>query len=470
MNMIKFSKLSIVVFILTPILLFVSNVYSAYDTLIPQRQRGKFFTPSIRIRSEYNDNVSGNRGSAGGRGLSERRIKSMIQFWEPKVSLRLPLDQTYFGIDYKYSLAYYWARPYDNEDVAHEISARFKHSFSPRLNLDLQEDYISYEAGTIKRSGIEIRDKGDFERNTVNVALKYDISRSLYLRGKYGFEFVDFETRSSSQTFDYRENMIAYDLGYIINKDLTFYQGYTFRDRQYELRQNADYDSHLLFGGFNYRMGKYFTVDAYGGVDFRKLESPTYLNYGWDFGTLPQGPSSGVLASPLTPNEIFGVRRGSSKLDKNPYVKVQLTTNYFKNMVLSWGYLYVTQTTEQEEYNDAQSQMFSFQMSYRFTPKISLDFNMVYGIDEYDGRVYLAYVNIAQAFLGAPNAGSIDVVKLIALDNPETKSFRLGAVLSYQLTPWLFYELGYKRTDFDSDYEGSTWERNQYFTGVNAIF
>ena len=394
----------------------------------------------------------------------------MIQYWEPKVSLRIPLDQTYFGIDYKYSLAYYWARPYDNEDVAHEISARFKHSFSPRLNLDLQEDYISYEAGTIKRSGIEIRDKGDFERNTVNVAVKYDISRSLYLRGKYGFEFVDFETRSSSETFDYRENMIAYDLGYIINKDFTFYQGYTFRDRQYQFRENADYDSHLLFGGFNYRMGKYFTIDAYGGVDFRKLESPTYLNYGWHFPSIPQGPGLGIAASPLLPNDYFRERKGNAKLDKNPYVKAQLTTNYFKNMVLSWGYLFVTQTTEQEEYSDAQTQMYSFQMSYRFTPKISLDFNMVYGIDKYSGRVYYAFDNFNNTAIGSPNATSFDVVKLVALDNPETKSFRLGAVLSYQLTPWLFYELGYKRTDYDSDYAGSTWEKNQYFTGVNAIF
>ena len=63
MRLMKINKFSIFVFIMAPVLLVATNVYSAYDTLIPQRQRGKFFTPSIRIRSEYSDNCSGKRGS-----------------------------------------------------------------------------------------------------------------------------------------------------------------------------------------------------------------------------------------------------------------------------------------------------------------------------------------------------------------------------------------------------------------------
>ncbi len=60
------------------LVIFQGISFAAFDQLIPQRQRGKFFTPSIRLRQQYNDNVSAKRGSGGGRGLAHRRIKSSI--------------------------------------------------------------------------------------------------------------------------------------------------------------------------------------------------------------------------------------------------------------------------------------------------------------------------------------------------------------------------------------------------------
>lgn len=446
------------------------DAYAAYDQLIPQRQRGKFFTPSIRTRLEYNDNVSAKRGSSGGRGPEHQRIKSTVWYLEPKIAIRLPLDQTYFGIDYKYSFAYFWARPYDNEDVAHDISGRFKHSFSPRLNLDLQNDYVHQEVGTIKRLDDAqpfyrvIREKGDFERNNLDIALKYDFTRTFYTTVKYGCEFLDFDTRDESETFDYLENRIGFESGYVLNKDTILLGGYTFSDRRYTFRENADYDSHLLFGGVNYRIGKYFSLDAFGGVDFRKHEAPTRTNLGFDFDSILPGIGPGVPSA-----SVYGpIKQGTTKLGKNPYVRVRLTSNYFNNMVITLGYLYVVQTTEQENFTNATSQAGSLQLSWRIMPKVSFDFNVIYSVDNYDGRVYQAFDPLLARFVGAPTGNP--VYKLTALENPETRAFRLGAVLSYQMTPWLFYELGYRRTDYDSDFNTSTWERNQYFTGINAVF
>ncbi len=453
-------KLCLLTFSLLCLLYYMAPnlVYAGFDQLIPQRQRGKFFTPQIRLRAAYDDNVSHKRGTDGTRrGFNNQQIKSMINYVEPKIMIRLPLDQTYIGFDYKFSLAYFWARPYDNEDVAHDINFRFKHNFSPRLTFDLSDDYIHQQEGTIKREHRVISGKGDFERNKLNTVLKYDIFRSLYITAKYGLEFLDFRTRSASETFDYIENMIGFDTGYVLNKDTLLLFGYTFRDHQYDLRENADYDSHLLFSGVNYRLGKYFSLDALAGVDFRKHEAPTRGALAIDFDAVPLMPSYGV---PFDDVFVPG-KRGTTKTGKNPYVDIRLTTNYFRNAVITVGYLYTTLTTEQEDFQEATTQSASLQVSYRILPKITIDLNMMYAFEDYDGTAY-NYVTADNS------AGTIG--KIIVLDHPETKTFRMGAVVSYQVTPWLFYEAGYRRTDVDSDFNTSTWEQNVLFTGINAIF
>ncbi len=449
---------------------FVSNLFAAYDQLIPQRQRGKFFTPSIRTRLEYNDNVSAKRGSSGGRGPTNQRIKSTVWYLEPKVAFRVPLDQTYIGVDYKYSLAYFWARPYDNEDVAHDITARFKHSFSPRLTLDMENNYTRQQVGVIKRAKDTgdgywvLQENGSFEINSLDVALKYDFTRSFYTTFKYGLEFLDFDTYAESLTFDYLQNKVGFESGYILNKDTILIGGYSFTDKRYRYRENSDFDSHMIFGGLNYRLGKFFSLDATAGVDFKKYEAPTRTNRGYDYDAIPTAPTGEVVGT-----SVYGpIKQGSTKLGKNPYVQVRLTSNYFKNMVVTLGYLYVVQATEQEDYEDATTQSASLQVSWRFMPKVSLDFNMMYSVDNYDGRVFQPVNTRNLALL--PGGVMPYVAKRTGYDNPETKSFRMGAVFSYQVTPWLFYELGYRRSDFDSDFNGSTWERNQVFTGINAVF
>lgn len=449
------SKLYLFILLLViSLLVNVNQSFAAFDQLIPQRQRGKFFTPSIRLRTTYNDNVSAKRGTGGGRGIAETKIGSMINFYEPKISFRIPLDQTFLGVDYKYSFAYYWHRPTDNEDVAHDINGRFKHNFSPRLSLDLKNDYIHQESGIIKRDTVIVRDKGDFERNTLDIALKYDIMRNMYINFRYGNEFLDFDTLDASQTFDYNQNLIGFENTYIVSKDLLLSLGYTFRDRQYTLRENADYDSHLLFGGMNYQLGKYFTLNGISGVDFRKLEAPSHGRT-IDFSAVPPFFGPGIpLVQVFTPGT-----QGATKLGKNPYVDVRLTTNYFNNMLITLGYLYVVETTEQENFSDATTQSGTIQVSYRIFPKVTIDFNLVYSVDSYEGDVFTS------AAVGGGN-----ITKQLVLSDPSTESFRMGAVVSYQVTPWLFYEAGYIRTDFDSDFNTSTWERNEIFTGVNAIF
>lgn len=451
----------------------IQSVYAAFDQLIPQRQRGKFFTPSIRMRGQYSDNVSFKRGIGGGRGPAQEKIESMVNFFEPKVSFRLPFDQTFVSLDYKYSLAYFWSRPFDNEDVAHDLNFRFRHDFSQRLSLDVQNDYVNQQAGKIIRSGHAfvgeeiirrntiIRNQGDFERNSLDVALKYDIFRYLYLTFKYGNEILDFDSGSASRTFDYVENRVGFETSYILNKDTLLIAGYRFSNREFAKRANADYDSHLLFGGMNYRLGKFFTLDGTGGVDFRKMEAPFrgftgVTTQDVDFDTIPETPAAVPISDVRSP-----VKLGTTKIGKNPYVDLRLTSNYFRNMVITLGYRLLTTITEQENFTDADIHVSSVQVSYRIMPKVTLDFSMSYTIDNYEGKRYVAEVN---------QPARTHIAKRLVNEDPASKYFRLGAVVSYQVTPWLFYELGYKRTDADSDFNNSTWERNDYFTGINAIF
>lgn len=441
------------------------SVYAAFDQLIPQRQRGKFFTPSIRLRQEYSDNIAYKRGSAGGRGPGQQRIKSWISYVEPKVSVRLPFDQTFVGIDYKYSLAYYWDRPYDNEDTAHDLTFRFKHEFSPRLSLDITNNYINHQSGPIKRASdipgapdVVIRTEGDFEQNVFESSLQYYLMRYLFVSFKYGNTILDFDTRDASETFDYLEHRLSFESGYVLNKDVLLLGGYRFTDRTYDLRDNSDYDGHMLFGGVNYRLGKYFTLDASGGVEFRKPGAPSRGVPGLDYDAIPRIPEPGV---PFV--DVFGPTKvGSTKIAKNPFVDVKLISNYFRDMVITLGYRYYVSKTEQESFDNADVQTASLLISYKILPKVTLDLSAIYSVDQYSGETFGTELDTSVV--------PTTIVKYRVLDDPETKLFRLGAVVSYQITPWMFYEIGYRRTDADSDFENATWEKNDYFTGINAIF
>jgi len=466
-------KLSVCLFLLLVVSMFLleKNVFGAFDQLIPQRQRGKFFTPSIRLRSEWNDNVSAKRGSAhvtqkpGIDTRANRRVKSYILYAEPKAQVRIPLDKTYLGVDYKYSFAYFTRRPNDNEDFAHDINARFIHKFSDRLNLDVKEDFVRQQVGTIRTHDIVVRENGSFQRNTVDCALRYDISRMFYVIGKYTNDWLNFLPYASRTTFDYLENRLGIEGDYILNKDITLLAGYDFRDRRYTLRENADYDSHMIYTGTNYRMGKYFTFDATSGVDFRKHEAATRQR-GFYLNGIPEFPTQGVPVEDAS----VPIRVGSTQgWEENPYINLRLTTNYFKDILIILNYQYLVQTTEQTTFIDTDTQSIAAQVSYKIMPKVTVDFTAGYSVDKYHGRSYLTNYDLVT--FGYPNllpAGTVG--KMVDLKNPETKSFIMGAVLSYQVTPWLFYEFGYRRTDFDSDFNTSTWERNQLFTGINAIF
>jgi len=195
-------------------------------------------------------------------------------------------------------------------------------------------------------------------------------------------------------------------------------------------------------------------------VDFRILEAPFRgftgrLSTDLDYDSIPEAPFDTPRTGVKSP-----VKLGTTKIGKNPYVDARLTSNYFRNMVITLGYRMITTTTEQENFTDSDIHVTSLLVSYRILPKVTLDFSMSYTVDLYDGKRYVADFD---------RTGE-RVNKRLVNDDPESKIFRLGSVLSYQVTPWLFYELGYKRTDSDSDFNSSTWERNDYFTGINAIF
>ncbi|MCB1196479.1 hypothetical protein KDK77_09870 [bacterium] len=429
------------------------QVFAAFDNLIPQRQRGKFFTPSIRLRASYNDNVSAQRGRSATGLAGDQIIKSPVFYTEPRVSIRLPFSQTFIGIDYKYSFAYFSARPNDNEDNAHDLDLRLKHNFSQRLSLDVQHAFTYQQQGVIKRHSTVIRSDGTYTRNEFETAVKYDVTKFFYLTGRYMLNDLDFKTSAGSSTFDATENRIGLESAYVLNKNTVLLSGYTFADKSYDKRANADYDSHIIFGGINYRFGKYFTVDATGGVDFRFHESPTRTT-GLDIGLVPLYPGPGIPAG----SAIGPIKVGQTDVGHNPFVTARLTTNYFRNAVITLGYSLLTTTTEQTSFTDADVESYSLQVSYRILPKVTVDLSFLYIDENYLGTL----------FTTTEDGGLL--VKLPLLDHPSTKVFRMGAVVSYQVTPWLFYELGYRRTDSDSDFTGSTYQRNEYFTGVNAIF
>ena len=112
----------------------ISSIQAAYAPALSQMETAKPWSLSAALRGFYDDNyttsVNGVKRDSFGFEVS------------PSASLNLPLDQTFIGLSYEYSLRYYEDRRDNKYDQSHKFDGRLDHAFSERYKLELSDSFV----------------------------------------------------------------------------------------------------------------------------------------------------------------------------------------------------------------------------------------------------------------------------------------------------------------------------------------
>src|SRR5438045_4057872 len=102
----------------------VSSLQGAYAPDLTPMEASKPWSVSAALRGFYDSNPTTSPDD-----MAEESFGYEVT---PSVSLNLPLDQTFIGASYEYSLKYYEDRPNNKYDQSHNFDARLDHAFSER--------------------------------------------------------------------------------------------------------------------------------------------------------------------------------------------------------------------------------------------------------------------------------------------------------------------------------------------------
>src|SRR5438876_171422 len=114
-----------------------TGLQAAYAPGLSPMETSKPWSIAASVRGFYDDNYNNaNRSS----GLKKDSIG--VEF-SPSAAINIPLEQTYIGASYIYTLRYYDNRPNNSIDHTHEVTAKLNHKFSELYKFDF-EDAFAY--------------------------------------------------------------------------------------------------------------------------------------------------------------------------------------------------------------------------------------------------------------------------------------------------------------------------------------
>ena len=398
----------------------------AYDELLPEAVRGKTFVPSINLRWEYDDNIYTTTDAEKRTGLSEE--ESWKIYVEPKIALHYLTATTYLGLSYQYSLIYYDDRAGDDTDNAHDAILDVRHHFSPDVEVVLRDLFRQSEepelASQIITAGgvrtIPYQRNGDYAYNRASAALNVQTGRQLLWNFNYNNLLVDFDEgewvngqRGASYFFDRTANSGGIKAQYLATPQSRISLGVLYTD--------TEYDAAALM-----------------------KDSEAWIGY----VGLVQNLTKGAVASILAGWESRELDSGN--VDENaPYVDISLASKIGKKGNAKIGYRFNMDETEQAAY--------AFQ-----------DLHTLYaGVNAWVTSLTSIHINTTYE-LGRFN--SEDTIAGRDFVDRDEDVWLVGLVLRRHVTEDMFIEGGYRRTDVESDFEGSAYERNRFFVGFGGIF
>jgi hypothetical protein len=378
----------------------------------------KPWSASAALRGFYDDNIlTAPKGS-------NRVIDSWGFELSPSLGYTRTMDNSSFSLGYTYLARWFEDRPGSQWDQNHTVNAKFSHEFSPRLKLNLSDDFVSAQdpEQLAPLSGQVLRAEGDNINNTAAAGLSIGVSERVSAIVGYRNGYYDYDLAAYADALNRMEHLPSVDVRYLLNPSTSLIVGYQFGIFDFDAvtagRPNRDYNSHYIYGGVDHQFLQNFSGSVTAGAQVTE----------YDLGGTDTTPY-------INGNLVYAYAPGSTAT-----VGLRHTLNATDVLLDALGNLAAA---------NQESTAFYVRWTHAFSGKLK-------------GSA------LAQFQSSDFNGGSAE---------GQTENFwTLGASASYALTPHVALEAAYYYDHLDSDLDngllgqGRGYGRNRLFMGVRASF
>lgn len=412
----------------------VSSLQAAYAPDLTPMEASKPWSVSAALRGFYDDNYTTSPSS-----VEEESFGYELR---PSVSLNLPLEQTFIGASYEYSLKYYEDRRSGKYDQSHKFDGRLDHAFSERFKIKVDDSFvISKEPEVLAPGGgafaSPLRTDQDAIRNRGAIQFSAKMTELLALELAYINTFYDYD--QEDERIDIFGNIVPSRSGLL---DRMEHLG------SIDLRWHAMPDTDGILG-YAYQMVDFTGDEGIEGPFFgptaesEDRNSRTHRFYvGADHRFNSQLSGSVRVGGQFT--DYYNVSDDAV----SPYVDANLSYQYNRGDVIQVG---VTHSRNQTDVLslDQETTVLYGTISHKITP------NLV-------GTLLLQ--GQYSTFEGGASAGPN------VSDGENEIFFISGLNLTYHINPHLLAEAGYNFDRLDSDLSGRSYSRNRLYVGVRATY
>jgi hypothetical protein len=380
-------------------------------------QTSKRWSVSAAVRGFYDDNYT-TRPSG-----PEKRDSLGFEV-SPSAAYNLPMETSFLGVTYVYTMAYFADRDKNKIDQTHDVRLNFDHRFTEQFIYSFEPTLI--DQGSTVTTPLRLNAEGLHNRAVLSVDAQLTPVWSVL--GGYENNFYDYRDSgagSYSALLDRMEHLFRADLRYTVSPNTTAFVGYQFGINDYRssdflsvaspLRgQDRSSTSHYGYVGAEHKVSSMLSVEGRAGVQFV------------DYKELNQSQTS-------------------------PYVDVIGTYNYMPGSYLKLGVRQAhngtdvagSATSAKEVTLDQNTTTVYLAVNHRLTALVTAN-----SLLQYQHSIY--------------NGG--------AVDGKADDYISLGASLAYKLNHNWSVEASYYLDHLSSDIGGREFTRNRILAGVRGTY
>lgn len=407
------------------VVLGAASLEAAYAPGLSRTETSKPWSVSASLRGFYDSNY----------GTSPRSVRddSFGVEASPSVSINLPMEQTFIGASYVYSIRYYEARRNNRADHSHQFNAKLDHAFSERYKLELSDSFvIAQEPELLNPSGgaiitFPLRSDGNNMRNSANADFTAQLTELLGVVLGYNNTFYDYEQTgpgSRSALLDRMEHLGSVNLRWQALQSTVGVLGYQFGLVEYTSDDSLfssvaisptfrDNYSHYFFVGADHNFNSQLNGSVRVGAqytDYHELDRDSVGPYADASLTYTYAPGSHLQS---------GLRHSRNQTD------------------VPGGPSLAALTVDQESTSVYAS------ITHKLTAKLSLGALGQYQHSVFEGGLF---------------------------DDAKDEFFIAGINLQYRINQHWLAETGYNYDKLNSELPGRSYTRNRVYVGVRATF
>jgi Putative beta-barrel porin 2 len=405
-----------------------TGLHGAYAPGLTRTQTSKPWSVSGAIRGFYDDNYTTRPSN------SPDKKDSFGFEIVPSVSVNLPLEQTYLGASYTFSMKYYEDRDKNNADYTHDFELDFDHRFNERSNIKLSDTFVYADEPELvdPNLGAPLRENATGFRNVARSDYEAMVTERAGFGVGYQNSWYDYDqsgTASRSALLDRVEQLIHLDGRYQIREHVIGVLGYQ-------------------LGLANYTADELLFVDPDGPgpikpekSDYRDSTSH-YFYLGADANLTSQLSASGRIGVQYA--DFYNANESSV----SPYVDLAATYTYLPGSYFRLGIGHFRNATDAsgsvgDVTIDQESTRVYGLINHKITPRVT-------------GNLLAQFQH--STFSNGQFDGDAD------------DSFLVGVNLDYEINQHLTAEAGYNFDRLDSDLPDRSFTRNRVFVGLRATY